>query len=171
MATFSGIDHIQRINLIFGGTSSIVYRVAYLIYRFSLDYKDFSSILYGVTYPNMVYRFTLKYGVTRSNIVYGFTLKHRVTRLNMVHKFVLDHKVYLVYSALYPDLALVSSPEYIVQLYYLQVLKPSLLMEYLYSPSLYLVLGHEPALYGNKKVGEEVQDQRSQDMATLSFQQ
>ena len=42
-------------------TLSIVYRVACLIYGFGLiyvvglDYKDFSSMPYSVTYSNMVY--------------------------------------------------------------------------------------------------------------------
>ena len=62
----------------------MVYRVTYLIYRFSLDYrvgldyKDFSSIPYGVTYPNIVYRFTSKYRVTYSNIVYNASYSNLV---------------------------------------------------------------------------------------------
>ena len=49
----------------------MVYRVTYLIYRFSLDYEDFSSMPHGVTHPNIDYGYTLIYGLTYSNIVYN----------------------------------------------------------------------------------------------------
>ena len=61
----------------------MVYGYTYLIYGFSLDYgvsldhKDFSSMPYGVTYPNMVHRFTSKYRVTHSNMVHGFSLDYK----------------------------------------------------------------------------------------------
>ena len=61
----------------------MVYGVAYLIYGFGLDYgagldhEDFSSMPHGVTYPNIVYRFTSKHGVTHSNIVYRFSLDYK----------------------------------------------------------------------------------------------
>ena len=52
---------MYRYTLIYRVTLSIVYRVTYLIYRFSLiyiislDYKKISSIFYNITYLNIVY--------------------------------------------------------------------------------------------------------------------
>ena len=66
-------------------TSSIVYRFAYLIYRFNLDYKDFSSILYSVTYPNMDYRYALIYRLTNSNIVYNALTSNLVRGPSLVY--------------------------------------------------------------------------------------
>ena len=59
MATFVGMDYIWRIDLVY--RFALIYRVTYLIYRFSLtymvdiDYEDFSSMPYDVTYSNIVY--------------------------------------------------------------------------------------------------------------------
>ena len=143
----------------------MVYGVTYLIYGFSLnhgvglDYKNFSSMPYGVAYPSMVHRFASKYRVTYSNMVYRFTSKYRVTHSNVVHGFSLGHKEFssmlytLVYSALPRDLVRVpplgylislsmdhtSHPPagYIIRLYieyiwsrYLQALKPPLVHPY-----------------------------------------
>ena len=72
--------------------TSIVYRFT-LDHGVGLDHKDISSMPYSVTYPNMVHRFTSKHGVTYSNIVYRFSLDHKdfssmpygVTHSNIVH--------------------------------------------------------------------------------------
>ena len=106
----------------YGVTSSIVYGVTYLIYGFGLDYKDFSSILYGVAYPNVDYGYTLIYRLTYSNIVY---------------------------NTLPPNLVRGPSLVYITQLSYPPALKLPLLVylyeylvEYLCSPLVDLVLIH-----------------------------
>ena len=62
----------------------MVYRVTYLIYGFSLNYKDFSSIPHGVTYPNVDYRYTLIY---RLGLDYedSSSIPNSVTHSNIVH--------------------------------------------------------------------------------------
>ena len=102
--------------MVHGATLSIVYRVTCLIYGFGLDhgvgldYKEFSSMPYGVTYPNIVYGFDSKHEVAYPNIVYRFDSKYRVTHSNMVYRFGLDYEDFssilytLVYGALPRDL-------------------------------------------------------------------
>ena len=60
---------------------------------------------YGVTYPNIVYRFTSKYRVTYSNIVYRFSLEY---------KEFLGILYILVYSALTYNLVRVPPLGYII---------------------------------------------------------
>ena len=80
----------------------MIYRVTYLIYRFSLDYevsldyKDFSSIPYSVTHPNMVYRFSLDYK-DFSSILY--TLVYGALPRNLVRVPPLGHIIWLSYPS------------------------------------------------------------------------
>ena len=57
--------------LIYRVTSIIVLIVTYLVYRFNLDYKDFSIIPYSITHSDIDYRYTLIYRLTYSNVDYS----------------------------------------------------------------------------------------------------